>query len=322
MHRKTRGGVARYYYGRAGIALGTDFPQALRKYAELHAGERPASTFAEAATAYERDELPSKAPKTQAEYVRQLAVLVAAFGAMRLETIRPKHVADYMRERSKKITKPDGKVYGGKIVATREKALLSTVLTFARAAGFMDCPNPCAGIRGTKSHRDRYVEDEELVGAIAAAEAAGDAVLAGFLELCYLTGQRPGDVVRIKRGDAQNGALHIQQGKRGTKVRIDLVGPLATLYARLSSSTGPVSSVFLIRNESGQPLTLGALRARFNKLPGDWQIRDLRAKAASDSDNAKAAQTLLGHAAASTTDGYIRQRAGARAQPIMRKVTK
>lgn len=32
-----------------------------------------------------------------------------------------------------------------------------------------------------------------------------------------------------------------------------------------------------------------------------------------------AAQTLLGHAAASTTDGYIRQRAGERATPIMRK---
>lgn len=79
MHRKMRGGVPRYYYGRQGIALGTDFAAALRKYAELHAGRPVAGTFAEAVALYEREELPAKAPKTQAEYQRQLGVLVGAF---------------------------------------------------------------------------------------------------------------------------------------------------------------------------------------------------------------------------------------------------
>lgn len=320
MHRKMRGGVPRYYYGRQGIALGTDFAAALRKYAELHAGRPVAGTFAEAVALYEREELPAKAPKTQAEYQRQLGVLVGAF-PFRLDAIKPSTVAEFMRERGKKVVDELGKTHGGKIVATREKALLSAVFNFARARGLTDAPNPCSGIRGTKAKRDRYVGDDELRDAIARADAAGDVPLAQFLELCYLTGQRPGDVVRVRRSDAQGGVLHVRQGKTGAKVRIALVGPLAALYDRMTAGAG-VASVFVVRNEAGQPLTLGGWRKRFDKLGCDWQIRDLRAKAASDADTARDAQTLLGHAAATTTDGYIRQRAGARATPIMRKVSK
>jgi integrase len=62
------------------------------------------------------------------------------------------------------------------------------------------------------------------------------------------------------------------------------------------------------------------LRKRFDKLGVDWQIRDLRAKAASDSSTSKDAQALLGHSAATTTDGYIRQHSGAQASPVMRRI--
>lgn len=153
MHRR-RG---RYYYGRNQLALGADFPTALRRYAELHTGFAAPGTFAEAATAYQRDELPRKARKTQNEYERQLATLVRVFGAMRLDAIRPRDVSDYMALRPA-------------IAATREKALLSAVFNFGRARGFTSAPNPCAGIRGTKSRRDRYVTDAELADAEKEAE--------------------------------------------------------------------------------------------------------------------------------------------------------
>jgi integrase len=45
----------------------------------------------------------------------------------------------------------------------------------------------------------------------------------------------------------------------------------------------------------------------------------LRAKAASDMATSKQAQALLGHSAASTTDGYIRQRVGQIVQPVTRE---
>ena len=317
MYRKVRGGQTRYYYGRAGVALGSDFPTALRRYAELHAGHAAPGTFAEAARLYRQHELPTKAPRTRAGYGPQLDTLVAVFGHMALDAMRPRDVADFMAARSERTVDKEGRRHGGPIVATREKALLSAVFAFARAKGLTNAPNPCAGIRGTKAKRGRYVTDAEVTDAITRAAP----MLAAFLELCYRTGQRPGDVLKMRRQDAQDGALWVQQGKTGAKVRIELVGPLAALVARLTAAGDGVPSVFLIRDRRGQPLTLAAMRKRFDRLGCDWQIRDLRAKAASDSKSAREAQALLGHAAASTTDGYIRQVAGAVAQPISRRIT-
>lgn len=314
MHRKVRGGVARYYYGRQSVALGSDFTAALRRYAELHTATPAIATFANAAAAYSRDELPKKAPATQAGYSAQLATLVASIGHMPLEEITPKDVAEVMKALGKKRVDARGRAHGGPIIATRTKALLSAVLTFARREGLMNGPNPCAGIRGVKSRRDRSVTDAELQDALTRAGPE----LAGFLELVYRTGQRPGDVVKMRRSDVQDGALWVRQAKTQAKVRIDIVGPLAALLARLQA--GPVASVYLVHDHRGQPFTLAALRKRFKRKGLDWQIRDLRAKAATDSPDARAAQTLLGHAAASTTDGYIRQRAGQRARPVMRRI--
>jgi integrase len=298
MYRK-RG---RYYYGREGTALGSDFPQALRKYAETHGGKPASGTFADAATRYEREKLAGKARKTQAEYGRQLATLVKVFGRMPLETIKPQHVRQYLDRRGKPIA------------AAREKAVLSLVFNFARGVGLTEAANPCAGIKAETAGRDRYVTDAELADALARA----DLELAGFLELCYLTGQRPGDVLRMRRQDVQDGLLWVQQGKNGAKVRIAVVGPLDALLTRLVAY--PVASVYFVRDARGQAFTLAAMQKRFRALGCGWQIRDLRAKAASDSATVRDAQRLLGHSAATTTDGYIRARAGEKVMPIMREI--
>ena len=110
-------------------------------------------------------------------------------------------------------------------------------------------------------------------------------MLAAFLALSYFTGQRPGDVAKMRRNDVQDGALRVRQAKTGARVRIELLGPLATLVTGLKDST--IRSLFLIHDARGQQCTLAALRKRFDNLGCDWQIRDLRAKAASDSESPK-----------------------------------
>ncbi len=199
---------------------------------------------------------------------------------------------------------------GKPIAATREKALLSAVFNFARGEGLTNAANPCAGIRGTKAHRERYVTHEELSAVLDRA----DPTLAGFLELCYMTGQRPSDVLKMRRQDVQDGYLLVTQRKTGAKVRIAVVGALAAVLARLAE--GPIASVWLVHDRRGQRFTLSAVQRRFVKLAPGWQIRDLRAKAASDADTARHAQALLGHSAATTTDGYIRRRIGEKVLPI------
>lgn len=129
-----------------------------------------------------------------------------------------------------------------------------------------------------------------------------------------MTGQRPSDVLKMRRQDVQDGHLLVTQRKTGAKVRIAVVGALAAVLARLAE--GPVASVWLVHDRRGQRFTLSAMQRRFAKLSAGWQIRDLRAKAASDADTSRHAQALLGHSAATTTDGYIRRRIGERVLPI------
>ena len=95
-------------------------------------------------------------------------MLVAVFGHLPLDNLKPVHVRQYL------VAHPH------KIAAAREKALLSAVFNFARNEGLTDAPNPCVGVRGAQSHRTRYVTDSELADAIDRAEP----LLADFLELC------------------------------------------------------------------------------------------------------------------------------------------
>ena len=297
----------RYYYGRNQVALGDDYAGMLRAYAEVHAGAVAGpSTFTEAVRQYLKHELHKKAVTTQKGYERQLGILVRVFGHMELDAIEPQHVAKYLAER------------GNTVSATREKALLSAVFNFSRGRGLTAAPNPCQGIRGKKAKRTRYVTDAELRSVLDLA----DPTLRDFLELCYYTGQDAGRVCKMTRADVREGALWAQRTKTGEKVRIEVVGPLQRVLARLTQHQ--VGSVYLIRDRRGQPMTLQALRRRFENiragLGADWQIRDLRAKAATDlGDNVKA-NKLLAHSAMTTTDGYVGRHAGRHAEPVMREI--
>ena len=298
----------RFYYGRNQVAVGADFATMLQRYAELHGQTSAAAgTFAEAAARYLRDESPRKAPKTRMEYGRQMATLVRVFGTAPLAGIRPAHVSSFLAVRPA-------------IAGTREKALLSAVFNCARAWGLTDAPNPCAGIRGVKARRDRYVTDAELRTVYGVA----DEPLRDFLDLAYLTGQRPGDVLRMTRASVQDGALWVRQAKTGARVRILIVGPLEAVMARVLARRHPVQALHLILDERGQGMRLDALRKRFlaacARAGVRFQLRDIRAKTASDAASSAHAQGLLGHLQRSTTDGYIRDRAGGIVEPLMRGI--
>ena len=53
------------------------------------------------------------------------------------------------------------------------------------------------------------------------------------MDLAYLTGQRPADVLKLMLTDIRDGALWITQGKTGKKLRILVAGELAAVLARI-----------------------------------------------------------------------------------------
>ena len=316
MHRK--GGQFYYVTGtrpRKWIPLGADLNEARRQWATLEGqADDPADrTFAVVARRYRRDVIPTKALRTRRDNEQELAKLEAVFGQVPIDAIRPADVRQYLDIRGQQAPTR----------ANREKALLSHIFNQARAWGYTDAPNPCAGVRGHReTGRDRYVTDAEYQ----AVWEAADADLRDAMDLALLTAQRPADVLKMDRDDIRDGALWVTQNKTGKKLRIAIIGDLAAVVARIEARRRQVVGRALIQNEAGQRLTYCALRSRFDKARAmagvDFQFRDLRAKAASDTVDLAHAQRLLGHKTRNMTEHYTRERIGEQVEPLRRKAAK
>lgn len=331
-HLKRRGPSYYYDHGlvdgkRKYTPLGRDLPLALRRWAELEGTtELRGTTFADAAARYRREVLRTKAPKTQASYAAALDVLEGVFGAMALDRITPEITADYLRRRSV-VKMKDGKRRGGPTIAARELAVLSLVFNLAREWGYTAAANPRYGKRLPKSKRPVYVTDEVF----AAIYEHADELLRDAMDLAYLIGQRPADVLRIRRDQIRDGRLEIQPAKTrrssGAKVSIEITGELAIVLERITSRPRRISSVLLFQRPDGSAVTIQMIQRRWQAARADAgvpaeaaQFRDLRAKAATDLADLAHAQALLAHSSRGTTEVYIRGRVGERVQPVSRKL--
>jgi integrase len=314
---------------RAWLPLGSDYMAALLAWAK-HEGEpvpETARTLSQVIAWYKVKILPGKALRTQRDNKAELERLEAVFGDSPIETIKPTDVRTYLNDRlSTKPRKEGQEPKAAKTRANREISLLSHVINFARDAGLTDMANPCAGVKRNKeTGRDRYLDDAEL----AAIYAKGDDELRDALDLLLLTGQRPGDVVQMKRADIVGGDLRVKQGKTGTKVRIKVQGELAAAIKRMNARKREATGVYLVQDQNGQPLTYWMIEGRWAAareaaavdLPSvaTAQLRDIRGKAATDVEDLAHAQALLGHKSRAMTEKYVKQRAGDRVAPLKRR---
>ena len=264
-------------------------------------------TFEVVAQRYEREVMPTKAARTQQDNLIELDRLRAVFGRMLIEAIKPHQVRGYLDKRGQT----------AKARANRERALLSHVFNKAREWGYTDAPNPCQGVKGfTESGRDHYVTDAEFQ----AVHAKPDPTLQDAMDIALLTSQRPADVLKIMRADIRDGAIFVAQNKTGAKRAIEIVGELAEVVARIWNRPRVRQSAYLIQDDDGKPLSLLALRGRFDKARKaagvSFQFRDIRAKTASDTGDLAHSQRLLGHKNREMTEHYVRERVGQRVKPL------
>lgn len=314
--KQTLRGRVYYYYDMGGKprrwkALGPDFVEALRQYSDFEQGNRSALTmvtFRHVAQRYIAEILPGKAPATQRNNIIQVEQLYKFFDAppAPLEEIQPIHIRKYLDWRK-----------ASPIAANREIALFSHIFNKAREWGATDRPNPCAGVKKFReSGRDVYIDDR-LYRVI---WEKADVPLREAMDLAYLTGQRPADVLKMDDRDVRDGILEVRQNKTQAKLRIAVIGELLQLIDRINArkSCYKVRSTLVIVDETGKPLGRDALRFRFDRareLAGiekqAFQFRDLRAKAGTDkeaSGDMRQAQALLGHGSITMTEHYVRNR--------------
>ena len=164
--------------------------------------------------------------------------------------------------------------------------------------------------------RSRYITDAEFEQVRAQAHFT----VIDAMDLALLTGQRPADVLKLKRTAIRDGALWIVQNKTGQRLGVEVTGELAAVIARINERPRRAISAWLIQDKNGQPLTQFALRSRFDKARTlakvDFQFRDIRAKAATDTGDLAHSQTLLGHKNREMTEHYVKARAGTRVKPL------
>jgi len=184
-----------------------------------------------------------------------------------LERITPQHIRQYLDW-----------CKAAPVRANREKALFSHIFNKARGWGYTSAPNPCSGIRGfTERGRDACIEDATYKAVWDAADwSTRDA-----MDLAYLTGQRPADVLKMRLPDIRDGYLWLTQSKTRKKLRMAIAGELAALIERIQGRAYKVTSLALIRNETGQPLSYHALWNRFEEAR-KWAANALDAAGSSE----------------------------------------
>ena len=190
---------------------------------------------------YEREHLPKKAPRTQRDDAAMLKILRQTFGAMPIDSIRPRHIRAYLDKRTAKIR------------ANREISVFSRVWNHAREWGYTDRANPVAGVEKNKeTGRDIYVTDIEL----ALVHKHAPPVVQDLLDISYLIGQRPGDVRKLRWDQVQDGCLCVTQGKTKVKLRIAIKGDLAAVLERARTrGTEPPAQRFAHRFTGPLPIS-------------------------------------------------------------------
>lgn len=352
MRARPRGQKIHYYFDAGGkprreVPLGSDYVAAIQKWAELNAEQVSTSTdtanFVSLKLAYWKSVIPTKAARTQVDNDKEAIWLMKFFGdpPMPLEKIEPKHIGQYLtwrvqaareaaeeknaeRKKEKRPIIPiDPKI--GQVRANREVALFSHMWNFARQSGLTKLPNPCTGIKKfSESSRDVMVNDALLERLLVKAAKP----LQFAVRLAEITGQRPGDVLKMSEAHISGDILNVTQGKTKAKLRIVIEGSLKDLLDEIKTYKAEVKATCaqLLVNESGQPLTQHVLRFRFDDAreaagieKATFQFRDLRAKAATDADEAggtRVAQALLGHTTEGMTADYIRHKVGKKVSPV------
>lgn len=277
---------AYYFVDRAGKwhHLGREYHAAIAKFAELNSERSPLTTIGKVMDRYQAEVIPTKAPRTQKDNLRELELLRAVFGHMRPGDVTPVDIYGYMDRRPP-------------VRANREKALLSHVYRYAIRWGAA-AENPCRKVsRNTETPSGRYVEPADFE----AAYAIMPATMQCAMDLALLTGLRQGDILGLKRTDCRDDGILVQTSKTGRKILFAWNDELRDVVERCKKLPSKIATVWLIHNRDGQPYTGSGFRAIWQRrmrnavergtIQTRFAFKDLRTTAASDSED----DNLLGH---------------------------
>jgi integrase len=285
----------RYYYVKQNkwTTLHQNHNDALRQYADLEApksswGDLVEATYADFGTLSEN---------TKKQYNGIRPKIVHGFSDFEPHEILGTHIYQFLEQYR---STPN--------MANRMLSVLKRIFTKGVILGACDF-NPSAGVaRFTEAKRKRYITDSEY----SLIYAQANPVIKIVMEICYLTGQRIGDVLNIKRSDITEEGISFIQQKTTARLTVAMTEDLADVI-RKAKLLRNVPCAWLIHPKGkASPYSYSAIKGAYQravKASGvqDATLHDLRAKSLTDLKKAGGnPQKLAGHRLESTTLRYLR----------------
>lgn len=198
-----------------------------------------------------------------------------------------------------------------KALANRLLTVLKLVFQWALDRGRIEA-NPCISVkRFTMKSRDRLITPNEY----AAIYEKCPPWLQCVMDLCYLTGQRIGDILKIEHHHLQEDGIYFEQQKTGKRLVVEWTPELRAVTDRAASLIPEgLRTRYLIAGRGGN-IRLGSnvwrvfKEAAVKAGAGDVTLHDLRAMSGTEAESQGIDPTaLLGHSDTRTTRIYLRDK--------------
>jgi integrase len=252
------------------------------------------------------------AANTMKAYKVAARVIKKAFAEFRPAQVRGPHIAQFLDAHRDTPNQ-----------ANQCRTVLKLAFNRAVLLGQADA-NPVISIPPFKTKtRERYISQSEF----RAIKAQASPQLAVCMELCYLTGQRIGDVLKIKRTDMDEDGIYIKQQKTKTPLRIRWSTELRAAVESAKALSGKVRGFNLLAGGKGQPFLYDTINDHWVAACAaacvkDANLHDLRAAAGTDANAAcQDSKGLLGHKSESSHQRYMRGKIVPLVEPVHRKTS-
>lgn len=166
--------------------------------------------------------------------------------------------------------------------------------------------------------RDRLITDDEW----RRIKAHASPTLACLMDLAYLTGQRIGDVMKIKYADITEEGIYVKQEKTKARRLIVMTADLEAAIREARTIHQSVKGLTLFHKRDGKPLAYSTIYGHWRRACAaanveDAHFHDIRANAATEADEAGMdSRTLLGHTTESSHQRYLRSKKVKKATPL------
>ena len=290
-----------YWYVKAGKwnKVGATLQEALAAYADLH--DTPKGSLPALIDEAMREIRRRIKPATASQYDHVSKILKRKFAQFAPEQVRQKHVAQLKRDMA---ATPN--------MANRCLSVLRQVFDYALEQQLPNVDtNPVVGIkRHNEKKRGRLVSIEEYF----AIHAKAGPRLQIIMDLCIRTGQRIGDVLKIRRVDLLDEGIRFEQQKTGAKRVVAWTPELRAVVDRAKQLPGSIRGLTLLNGRRGKAPDYRTVKLQWDKAAKaagveDAHLHDLRAMAATHARRQGLnPTTLLGHTSPAQTERYLRDR--------------